>query len=76
MSQSNIPEHLIALMNQCSQARQWETGVEYLLSIVPALLKAGAPGMHLYILNRSRSLIRLMEKLSEIGKFKAPRDFW
>ncbi len=76
ISRATMPDHLTELMKQTSSARQWEAGVEYLLSIIPAVLKAGAPGMHLYILNRSRSLIRLLDKLSETGKFKTPKNFW
>jgi methylenetetrahydrofolate reductase (NADPH) len=45
-------------------------GIEWSYQQAHELLKRGAPGIHLYILNRSRPAIALMEKIRGVGFYK------
>jgi methylenetetrahydrofolate reductase (NADPH) len=45
-------------------------GIEWSYQQAHELLKRGAPGIHLYILNRSGPAIALMKKLQSVGFYK------
>ncbi|MDR2862545.1 MAG: methylenetetrahydrofolate reductase [Puniceicoccales bacterium] len=71
-----LPPALEAKLGACGDdalaAR--EAGVEWAFDQVRELLEGGAPGFHLYILNRAKSALALFTKLREAGltENKAP----
>jgi len=60
-----LPEELEARLAVCEgdEATSQAIGVEWAFEQVRGLLKAGAPGFHLYILNRSEPALALLERL-------------
>ena len=50
-----------------SSAAVRRVGIEWARNQIEGLLEGGAPGIHLYILNRSRSAIAILEKLEKAG---------
>jgi methylenetetrahydrofolate reductase (NADPH) len=67
---ATLPEELIERLAFEPIEKQWEVGVDWTVDMIEELLAAGAPGIHLYILNRSASTLQLLEKLRERGIFK------
>ena len=67
MCGATIPAELAKRLESASDdpKEQEEIGVSWAKDQVVDLLKAGAPGFHLYILNRSRPALELMKRLSE-----------
>ncbi len=68
--QTTLPKELERQLKQTAEADQWEVGVDWALGQIEGLLKIGAPGVHLYILNRSQSLLRLLEGLRQRRLFR------
>jgi methylenetetrahydrofolate reductase (NADPH) len=46
-------------------------GIDWVYRQARELLERGAPGIHLYILNREGAAVTLMEKLKAAGFYKA-----
>ena len=46
-------------------------GIDWVYHQARELLERGAPGIHLYILNREGPAVKIMEKLREAGFYKA-----
>ena len=46
-------------------------GIDWVYHQARELLECGAPGIHLYILNREGPAVELMEKLKAAGFYKA-----
>ena len=67
MCGSSIPQELGAKLEAASgdTEKESEIGIQWALDQVKELLKEGAPGFHLYILNRSKPALELMRRLSE-----------
>ena len=67
MCHATLPRELVYHLEKAgSDTRQVEdVGVNWAASQVEELLAKGAPGYHLYILNRSRSALALAEKLQD-----------
>ena len=71
MCGSRIPDELAGRLEAASGDPEAETeiGVEWAKNQIKELLEAGAPGFHLYILNRSKPALELMKRLSdELGE--------
>ena len=66
MCKATIPSNLVSKMEACSEdneaARQ--LGVEYASEQIAELLKSGAPGFHLYCLNKAESPKQILQNLS------------
>jgi len=67
MNGTVIPDELNARLEGASDADVGEIGVEVATELCMALLDAGAPGLHLYTLNRSGSVRRIWEALGPLG---------
>ncbi len=67
MCGSTIPEKLAKPLEAASgdSDAEAEIGVQWALNQITELLESGAPGFHLYILNRSKPALELMKRLSE-----------
>ena len=71
MCGSRIPDELGRQLEAASGDAEAETeiGVEWAKNQIKELLEAGAPGFHLYILNRSKPALELMKRLTdELGE--------
>jgi len=66
---SHLPPELAARLAACGndEAASQAAGVDWAFEQVRGLLKGGAPGFHLYILNRSESALALLERLRRDG---------
>jgi methylenetetrahydrofolate reductase (NADPH) len=71
---ASIPAPLRERMQGMPEAEQWRAGVDWTVGQIEELLKAGAPGVHLYILNKHTSLLALVEQLRARGLFVAQKD--
>ncbi len=67
MCGSTVPERLVSELEGASGDAEKEAGigVKWAKNQITELLRAGAPGFHLYILNRSRPALELMRQLKE-----------
>ena len=63
---ANLPAELETRLLACEgdEAASQATGVDWAVEQVRELIKGGAPGFHLYILNRSESALALLERLN------------
>jgi len=71
MCGANIPSELAQELESVSgdTTAEQEIGVNWARKQITELLKSGAPGFHLYILNRSAPALQLMHELSlDLGK--------
>ncbi|QYY37475.1 methylenetetrahydrofolate reductase [NAD(P)H] [Ruficoccus sp. ZRK36] len=70
--QAKLPEGLMSKLEaaQGDEEAERQAGVEWAHMQVKHLLEAGAPGVHLYILNRSDSAIDLVQALHADGVIK------
>lgn len=62
---ARIPTELEAALEACGpdEEAQRRVGVEWAVRQIHGLLAAGAPGVHLYILNRSESAVEVLSQL-------------
>ncbi|NOX55407.1 MAG: methylenetetrahydrofolate reductase [NAD(P)H] [Planctomycetes bacterium] len=62
---AQFPEKLARRLeaNQHDRAAQFEIGVEHAIEQCRELVEAGVPGIHFYVLNRSRACERILEAL-------------
>jgi methylenetetrahydrofolate reductase (NADPH) len=62
---SHLPPELSARLAACGgdEAASQAAGVDWAFEQVRGLLQGGAPGFHLYILNRSESALALLDRL-------------
>ncbi|MFP4605467.1 MAG: methylenetetrahydrofolate reductase [NAD(P)H] [Bacteroidota bacterium] len=67
LSGANIPERLKKKMEpyQDNSDEVYKIGLDYAVEQAQDLLKNGAPGLHIYTLNKSRAAIDLYESLSD-----------
>ncbi|MGE9290446.1 MAG: methylenetetrahydrofolate reductase [NAD(P)H] [Puniceicoccales bacterium] len=67
MCGSRIPPKLAAQLEEAAgdPAKEAEVGINWAKNQVIELLQSGAPGFHLYILNRSKPALELMHRLDE-----------
>jgi methylenetetrahydrofolate reductase (NADPH) len=65
MNGSVVPADLLARLEAVADdpAEVRHIGVEVSTELARALLDAGAPGLHLYALNRSESILQIVENL-------------
>lgn len=66
MTGANIPQHIIDKMepHQDNMDKIYEIGVDLAKEQARDLLSKGAPGLHLYTLNKSRAAVEIYEALS------------
>ncbi|MDR2982666.1 MAG: methylenetetrahydrofolate reductase [NAD(P)H] [Puniceicoccales bacterium] len=71
---TRLPEELESRLAACAGDSQLshDTGVEWAFEQVRDLLAQGAPGFHLYILNRAESALALFARLQKEGILKQP----
>lgn len=64
-----LPESFRAELERCGEdeAAQFEVGVEFATRQVQALLGAGVPGIHFYVLNKSPATVRVLEAVGVKG---------
>ncbi len=69
---AKIPPALEKLLisTQVNTAAEEEIGIEWAYGQVHELLERGVPGVHFYILNRSHSVVELMNRLERDGLLK------
>lgn len=69
LSGSHLPSDLVSQLERCGDddEQMREVGVTWAHRQVRELIQEGAPGIHLYILNRSRSAIGLVDRLQADG---------
>lgn len=62
---ASLPPHLVAKLDELGNDDDAVTkfGVDYATEQCAALLEAGAPGLHLYSLNRSKSVLAILKNL-------------
>jgi methylenetetrahydrofolate reductase (NADPH) len=62
---ARIPEALEAALESCgaNEEAQRRVGVDWAVRQIKGLLEAGAPGVHLYILNRSESAVEVLSQI-------------
>ena len=61
---ANLPAALVSRMTERDDADwQTEVGIEFATQQVAALIKAGVPGVHFYVLNKSAATSRVLETL-------------
>ena len=72
MCGTSIPDKLAAQLQGAGddQVAAEAVGIEWATEQARELLEKGAPGIHLYILNRAQPAITLMEKLQAAGFYK------
>lgn len=72
MCGTSIPAELDALLLAAGEdkAAVEAVGVEWTYRQARELLEKGAPGLHLYILNRAKPTVALMEKLQQSGFYQ------
>jgi len=61
-------EFVAALERATSDAEQFEVGVEFAIRQVRALIDAGVPGLHFYVLNQSPAAVRVLQAVGVIGE--------
>jgi methylenetetrahydrofolate reductase (NADPH) len=66
-----LPEQLFQLLKSTGgdKAAQRQVGVEWAIDQIAELLERGAPGVHLYIMNMSKSALGILEGLKAKGYF-------
>lgn len=71
-SKTNVPPALMAQLEACGtdDAASAQVGIRWAFDQIKGLLAAGAPGFHLYILNRSDPAIELVRQLKAEGIIK------
>ena len=69
MCGAKIPEELQAKINDAGEdnERVVEIGIAWVSQQITGLLKKGAPGIHLYIMNRSHSILEAIKRLRADG---------
>lgn len=61
---AHLPEALVSRMTERDDADwQKEVGIEFATQQVAALIEAGVPGVHFYVLNKSAATSRVLESL-------------
>lgn len=70
--QSKLPAELEVALRACNgnEAAEQEVGIDWAFKQVAGLLRAGVPGFHLYILNRSEPALALFSRLRAEGCLK------
>jgi methylenetetrahydrofolate reductase (NADPH) len=63
MCGASIPEALAGRLEEAGEEREADVGVEQAVEQVVELLENGAPGIHLYVLNRSNHIKRIIEQI-------------
>jgi len=66
MCGASLPEELISNLERAGDdpIAAEDAGIDWALSQIKGLIAGGAPGVHLYILNRSRAALMLAQKLA------------
>lgn len=69
---TSIPDELEARLLEAgdNKAKVEALGIEWTIEQAKELLQKGAPGIHLYILNRSAPALALVDSLKQAGYFK------
>jgi methylenetetrahydrofolate reductase (NADPH) len=63
---ATIPPRLRAVLDACAdEAAVVEAGIAYAIDQCRGLLAGGAPGIHFYTINKSRSTVAIMEALAD-----------
>ena len=70
LTHAALPRRLLKQLQAIAPEDQWKVGVKWTHDLIRQLLEYGAPGIHLYILNRSQSVLELARKFNEEGFFK------
>jgi methylenetetrahydrofolate reductase (NADPH) len=65
MCEAGLPSQLENDLESADEADQPSIGANWALHQVKDLLSKGAPGYHLYALNKSQSTLRILEGLKE-----------
>jgi len=65
MCEAGLPSALENALENASETEQPVIGANWALQQVKELLEGGAPGYHLYALNKSQSTLRILEGLGE-----------
>jgi methylenetetrahydrofolate reductase (NADPH) len=70
LTRATLPQKLLGELQSTAPEDQWKIGVEWTHNLIKELLALGAPGIHLYILNRSRSVLQLAQRLNKERIFR------
>ena len=67
MCGSSIPAIMLAELKKVEENKEKviEYGTQYAIKQVKTLFEAGAPGVHLYTLNKSEQIKKMVESISE-----------
>ena len=65
----DIPQDLTEAVERAGEGEVTETGVNWTLRQIRGLMEAGVPAVHLYVMQRSRAIQMLMERLDIPGGF-------
>ena len=63
LSCAKIPAELLAKLEKASEQEVRETGIDYAAAQIRDLLKHGAPGIHLYTLNKADAVSAVLRKI-------------
>lgn len=66
-----LPDKLVARLDAAGEDknRQRQVGVDWAIDQIAELIEGGAPGVHLYIMNMSKSALAILEGLQARGLF-------
>ncbi len=69
MCKARLPAKFVSKLQQSDDADwQFQVGVEHAVAQTQALLDAGVPGIHFYVLNRSHATTRILQNVSGLGR--------
>jgi methylenetetrahydrofolate reductase (NADPH) len=70
MCGTRLPEELVRELQSAgdNQEAQREIGIAFSIKQVEALLEAGIPGLHFYVLNRSEAVEQVLRAVSLPGR--------
>jgi methylenetetrahydrofolate reductase (NADPH) len=70
LCKAKLPAEFINAMEKAgeSESAQFEAGVQFATQQVHELVRAGVPGLHFYVLNRSPATAQVLQQVGISGK--------